>query len=130
MKKQVVLLFMISLVLALFGCQEKTDDGKRETIKVSTIEWSIFEDSDEMNSIMDIKINGRLLENGDDYPKVVKLLNENQSAISETKKDNYIPVYISFEKFGFLSERGPRGTYDGKDTNFYVKKDILKDYIK
>ena len=97
MKKQAVLLLMISFVLALFGCQEKSDDGKRETIKVSTVDWSIFEDSDEMNSIMDIKIDGKLLENGDDYPKVITLLNENQSAISETKK-TIIYLYIFHSK--------------------------------
>lgn len=133
MKKITFLLLIFSSAFMLFGCIENGDNGKRETIKASTIDWNIFKDDEdyhEIESIMNMNIDGNALDDVNDYPAFMKLLAENQSTISETKKDGYVTVYLIFDKQGSFSLEGGRGTYDGKELTFYVERDILKDYVK
>ena len=126
--KKLFLFLLFSINFILVACTSEFDDGQRESISATSIDWEYLSKDDNDIRIMTIYIDEKPIENVVLYGEFLSVINENSDYISDVEINDSAKVYIRFNKFSKLTQIYELDEYNGKETTFYIKKEIVADY--
>ena len=123
------LFLIIPISFILCACTTDGDDGERESILATDIDWEYLSKDGNVIRIDRIYIDGEMVENLDVYEELIDVINKNSDYINNAHSKDSAKVYIRFKKIGKLSQLYDIDEYNGKETTFYIKKEIVSNYM-
>lgn len=124
----IVILAISFVIYALLNSGE--DNGKRKVIEATKIDWTLVLDNGEVPGVSIIKVENVEIYELRDYVEWIKIFNKNNDLISNTEKNGYSKIYVMFDKAGFISTDYTPTKYNGKETTFYIKTNLIEKLIK
>ena len=123
------LFLIIPISIILCACTTDSDDGERESILATDIDWGYLSKDGNDIRIDRIYIDGEMVENLDVYEELIDVITKNTDYINNGQIKDSAKVYIRFKKIGRLSQLYDIDEYNGKETTFYIKKEIVSNYM-
>ena len=126
--KKLLSVLLICISVFLTACQSEADDGKREAVDATKVDWGFFVKNGNEEQINDIQVDGKTIENIKDYHHILNSIQKNKKLIHTKKDAGLVKVYVRFNKVGKNFQVYEVNEYDGKETTFYLEQSILKGY--
>lgn len=132
----ITLSIMSMLLIAFVGfiafgiLNSKEDDGKRESINGTEINWDLIIREESVPEVLLIKVNDLEVADAANYLTFIETFNENPKLISDDKKNGYSKIYVKFTKISFIEMTHSRTKYDGKKTTFYIKNSAVEELLR
>lgn len=132
----ITLSVMLMLLIAFVGfiafgiLNSKEDDGKRESINGTEINWDLIIREESVPEVLLIEVNDLEVADAANYLIFIETFNGNPKLISDDKKNGYSKIHVEFTKISFIEMTHSRTKYDGKETTFYIKNSAIEELLK